>query len=155
MVQLTTKLYYKRSRHIYTGFWRRWQLFGKHNLFTVIHSIINMSLQIWQLFPHQLSTPWTILLLHPFNGLFSRTTCVSRYQKGITSLDLNEARDDGVLGCSGISWTICKQSAPRSRQITTPTPHQSMFTGRMLFLTPSQQWQSTEGQLSTPWSITK
>ena len=35
---------------------------------------------------------------HPFNGLFSRTTCVNRYQKGNTSLDLNEARDDGVLG---------------------------------------------------------
>jgi len=39
-----------------------------------------------------------LLLLHPFNGLFSRTTWVSRYQKGRTSLDLNEARDDGVLG---------------------------------------------------------
>ena len=39
-----------------------------------------------------------ILLLHPFNGLFSRTTCVSQYQKGKTSLNLNEARDDGVLG---------------------------------------------------------
>ena len=37
-------------------------------------------------------------LLHPFNGLFSRTTSVSQYQKGKTSLDLNEARDDGVLG---------------------------------------------------------
>jgi len=37
-------------------------------------------------------------LLHPFNGLFSRTTWVSRYQKGKTSLDLNEARGDGVLG---------------------------------------------------------
>jgi len=34
--------------------------------------------------------------LHPFNGLFSRTTWVSRYQKGKTSLDLNEARGDGV-----------------------------------------------------------
>ena len=49
------------------------------------------------------------LLLHPFNGLFSRTTWVSRYQKGETSLDLNEARDGGVLGRTGISWTICKQ----------------------------------------------
>ena len=38
-----------------------------------------------------------LLLLHPFNGLFSRTTLVSRYQKGKTSLDLNEAKDDGVL----------------------------------------------------------
>jgi len=39
-----------------------------------------------------------LLLLHPFNGLFSRTTWVSRYQKGKTSLDLNEASGDGVLG---------------------------------------------------------
>ena len=80
-----------------------------------------------------------------FNGLFSRTTWVSRYQKGKTSLHLNEARDDGVLGCSGISWTICKQSAPHSRQITTSTPHHSMFTGRMLLLTPNQLCQSSEG----------
>ena len=55
--------------------------------------------------------------------------------------------DDGVLGCSGISWTMCKQSAPRSRQITTPTPHHSIFTGWMLFLTPNQQCQSTEGNV--------
>jgi len=32
------------------------------------------------------------------NGLFSRTTWISWYQKGKTSLDLNEARDDVVLG---------------------------------------------------------
>jgi len=59
-----------------------------------------------------------LLQLYPFN---SRTMWVSRYQKGITSLDFSEARDYVVLVCSGISWTICKQSAPRSRQITTPT----------------------------------
>ena len=45
---------------------------------------------------------------------------------------------------SGISWAICK-SAPRSRQITTPAPHHSFFTGRMPFLPPNQQRQSTEG----------
>jgi len=28
---------------------------------------------------------------------------------------------------SDISWTICKQSAPQSRQMTTPTPHHSIF----------------------------
>jgi len=39
-----------------------------------------------------------LLLLHPFNGLFSRTTWVSRYKKGKPSLDLNEARDNGVWG---------------------------------------------------------
>jgi len=45
---------------------------------------------------------------------------------------------------SGISWAICK-SAPRSRQITTPVPHHSVFTGQMPFLPPNQQRQSTEG----------
>jgi len=41
---------------------------------------------------------YLLLLLHPFNSLFSRTIWVSRYQKGKTSLDLNEATDDGVRG---------------------------------------------------------
>ena len=43
------------------------------------------------------------------------------------------------------SWAIWK-SAPRSRQITTSAPHySSFFTGRMPFLSPNQQRQSTEG----------
>jgi len=46
-----------------------------------------------------------LIQLHPFNGLYSRTTWVSQYQKGKTSLDLNEVRDYGVFGCSGIGWT--------------------------------------------------
>ena len=45
---------------------------------------------------------------------------------------------------SGISWAIC-QSAPCS----TPAPHHSVFTGRMPFLPPNQQCQSTEGTQST------
>jgi len=49
---------------------------------------------------------------HPFNGPLSGTTQVSWYQSD-----------------SGISWAICK-SALRSRQITTPTPHHSVFTAR-------------------------
>jgi len=86
------------------------------------------------------------LLPHPFNGLFSRTTWASRCQKGKTSLDLNGAKDDRVLRCGDISWTICKLSAPHYRQITTPTPHHSIFTCRMLFLMPNQQCQSTRGK---------
>ena len=35
----------------------------------------------------------------------------------------------GFWDGSGISWTIGKQSAPHSKQITTPTPHH--FTGQM------------------------
>jgi len=37
------------------------------------------------------------------------------------------------------------QSTPRSRQIITPTPHHSIFTGWVLFLTPNQRRQITEG----------
>ena len=45
---------------------------------------------------------------------------------------------------SGISWATCK-SAPHSREITTPAPTIQFFTGRMPFLPPNQQRQSTEG----------
>ena len=60
---------------------------------------------------------------HPFNGPMSGTTRVSRYQKGKTNLDFTEARD------SEWQWHqlgTCK-SAPRSRQITMPTPQHSSF----------------------------
>ena len=43
---------------------------------------------------------------------------------------------------SGISWATCN-SAPRTRQITTPA---QCFTGRMPFLPPNQQRQSTASQ---------
>ena len=78
---------------------------------------------------------------HPCNGLFSGTTRVSRYQKGKTNLDFSEARD------SEWQWhQLCRMQVcpPRSRQITTPAPHHSVFTGRMPFLPPNQQSQSTE-----------
>jgi len=55
----------------------------------------------------------------------------------------------GFRDSSGISWTICKQSAPRSRQITTPSPYRSIFTDQMLFLMPNPQCQSTEGSTNT------
>jgi len=61
---------------------------------------------------------------------------VSQYQKGKTNLK----QESG----SGISWAICK-SVPRSRQTTMPALHHSAaFTGRMPFLPPNQQRQSTE-----------
>ena len=48
---------------------------------------------------------------------------------------------------SGISWAICK-SASRSRQITTPAPHHSVFYRPDALPAPNQQRQSTEGRLS-------
>jgi len=58
------------------------------------------------------------------------------------------------VSSSGISWAICK-SAPRSRQITMPAPHHSVFTGRMPFLPPNQQRQSTEGSSTVEAMQTK
>jgi len=42
---------------------------------------------------------------------------------GKTNLDLMEQE---IVSGSGISWVICK-SAPRSRQITMPASHHSVF----------------------------
>jgi len=46
----------------------------------------------------------------------------SRGQKAVKQIILKQETVSG----SGISWAICK-SAPRSRQITTPAPHRSVF----------------------------
>ena len=79
---------------------------------------------------------------HPFNGLFSRTTWTSRCQKGKTSLDLNKAKDDGVLGWQwhqlDHTQTICTSLQTDNH---TNTSSLNIFTGQTLFLTPNQQCQ--------------
>ena len=57
----------------------------------------------------------------------------------------------GFWDGSGISWTISKQSAPRSRQITTTTPHQSIFTGQMLFLFPTNSVKALKANFTMTW----
>ena len=86
--------------------------------------------------------PWLLLLLHPFNVLFSRTTWVSQHQKGKPFWILTKQE---TMGGIGIGLTIWKSFAPCSGQITMPGPHHSVFTGWMPFLPPNQQRQSTEG----------
>ena len=78
---------------------------------------------------------------HPFNGPFPGLPrwASLRKVKPIWILLKQE-----TMSGSNISWAICK-SAPRSRQITTPATHHSVFTGLMPFLPPNQQHQSTEG----------
>jgi len=49
--------------------------------------------KILQICPPHLPDVATLLQLQPFNGLFSRTTWVSRYQKGKTNLHFTGARD--------------------------------------------------------------
>ena len=85
-------------------------------------------------------TSQLLLLLHLFNGPFSRTTWVSRCQKGKTSLNLNEARDDGVLGWQ---WHQLDhmQTTCTSLQTDNHTKTSSLNFYR-LFLTPNQQCQS-------------
>ena len=84
---------------------------------------------------------------HPFNGPFSGTTQVShRYQKGKRNWILlkQEAVSGSGISCA-IRWLVGVESAPCSKQITTPAPHHSVFTVRIPFLPPNHQCQSTEG----------
>ena len=79
----------------------------------------------------------------PFNGPLSGTTRVSRYQKGKTNLDFTEARD------SEWQWNpLCHMQVCTSFQTDNhaSTPLLSFFTGRMPYLPPNQQCQSTEGK---------
>jgi len=55
-------------------------------------------------------TTTTTLLLHPFNDLLSRTTCLSQYQKGKTSLDLNQARNGGF-------WDAVASAGPHANNL--------------------------------------
>jgi len=88
--------------------------------------LFSSNICIYRMFCIVLALPsWRINThTHPFNGPFSGTTEVNRYQKGKINLDFF-LKQETVSG-SGISWDICK-SAPRSRQITTPAPHRSVF----------------------------
>ena len=95
------------------------------------------------------------------NGIFSKPTWMSRCQKGKTSLGLDEATDDGVLGCSGISWSIRKQSAPHSR-VQTDNHTKTTSLGFSIPdalpyapLTVENQCQSTEGKLCMHWTWLK
>jgi len=66
-------------------------------------------------------------------------TQVSQYQKGRPSLDFTEARDSErhQLGQTQVCTLLQKDNHAS-------TPPLSFFTGRMTFLLPNQQRQSTE-----------
>jgi len=79
----------------------------------------------------------------PFNGLFSGTTRVGRYQKGKTNLDFTEARDSEWQRHQLGRMQVCTSLLTDNYSSTSPL---SFFTGRMPFLPPNQQRQSTEGK---------
>jgi len=80
---------------------------------------------------------------HPFNGSFSGTTQVSRYQKGKTNLDFTEARDSEWQWHQLGNMQVCTLLQTGNHASTPPL---SFFTRRMPFLPPNQQRESTEGK---------
>ena len=63
-----------------------------------IHQLVTL-MTVWSNCRHGTVTCRIVCLVlqqqqQPFNGLFSRTTWVSRYQKGKTNLDFTGARDN-------------------------------------------------------------
>jgi len=89
---------------------------------------------------------------HTFNGPLSRTTRVSRYQRGKTNLDFTEARDSKWQWHQLGRMQVCTLLQTDNHASTPPL---SFFTGRMPFLPPNEQRQSTEGTISVSTSISQ
>jgi len=87
---------------------------------------------------------------HPFNGPLSETTRVSRYQIGETNLDFTEARDSEWQWHQLGRMQVCTSLQTDDHASTPPL---SFFTGRMPFLPPNQQCQSTEGDYCPPYDL--
>ena len=102
------------------------------------------SFRHWLPFSESVTTVWrhTHPFTHPFNGPFSGTTQVSRYQKGKTNLNFTGATDSEwqrhQLGCMQVCTSLQTDNHAS-------TPPLKFFTGRMPFLPPNQQRQSTKG----------
>jgi len=94
----------------------------------------------------------TTCYTHPFNGHFSGTTRVSRYQKGRTNVDFTEARDSEWQWHQPGHMQVCTSLQTDNHASTSPL---SFFTGRMPFLPPNQQRQSTEGISYNLLNVTK
>jgi len=80
---------------------------------------------------------------HPFNGPFCGTTRVSQYQKGKTNLDFTGARDSEWQWYQLGHMQVCTSLQTDNHATTSLL---TFFTGRMPFLPPNQQRQSTEGK---------
>jgi len=111
---------------------------------TIGSKIINQELSVY-------SHTHTHTHTYPFNGPFSGTTRVSQYQKCETNLDFTEARDSEWQWHQLDHMQVCISLQTDNHASTPPL---KFFTGRMPFLPPKQQCQSTEGILSV-YSVIK
>ena len=97
---------------------------------------------MWQkLLVKKIQIPHVYTHTHPFNGPLSGTTRVSRYQKGKTNLDFTEARDSDWQWNPLGHMQVCTSLQTDNHASTSLL---EFFTGRMPFLPPNQQCQSTE-----------
>jgi len=82
-----------------------------------------------------------VAVTQPFNGHFSATTRVSRYQKGKTNLDFTEARHSEWQWHQLGHMQVCTLLQTDNDASTPPL---SFFTDQMPSLLPNQQRQSME-----------
>jgi len=93
----------KRSEGRMRKVWQRRKCVVLDGMLSIGHSDVSHTYHFSREVVHYLHTHRNchivlLLLLHLFNSLFSRTTWISRYQKGKNGLDLNDARDNGLSG---------------------------------------------------------
>ena len=88
--------------------------------------------------------------IHPLNGPLSGTARVNRNQKGKTNLDFTEARDSEWQWHQLGHVQVCTSLQTDNLASTPPV---SFFTGRMPFLPPNQQCQSTGGTHDTNLTV--
>ena len=112
---------------------------------TLLH-IIYQSLKTAKI----ITLPYQVTHTHPFNGPFSGTTRVGRYQKGKTNLDFTEERDSEWQWHQLGHMQVCTLLTTGNHASTSPL---SFFTGRMPLLLPNQQRQSTEGHSTEGYLI--
>ena len=128
--------------HANATYWTAVGHHQQHNIQTGLASFPFALLRLGCLHLTYIKSQQELLLLHPFNGPLSRTTQVSRYQKGKTNLDFTEARDTEWQWHQPGNMRVCTSLQTDNHASTPPL---SFFTGRMPFLPPNQQCQSTEG----------
>jgi len=83
--------------HIHTYTYIHTYIHATHKHIHTCHTYTHTTCQRRQNAEYQKQNKPRQLLQQPLNSFLPRTTWVSRYQKGKTSLGLNEARDDGGL----------------------------------------------------------
>ena len=88
----------------------------------------------------------TLAAKHPFNGPLSGTTQVSQYQKDKTNLDFTGARDSERQWYQLGHMQVCTSLQTDNHASTSVL---KFFTGRMPFLPPNQQCQSTHNHAYT------